>query len=201
MEEIKFVIAKNIQELRNANSLTQLELAEKLHYSDKAVSKWERGDSVPEISTLVALADLFGVTLDYLVREKHDIPKKADKSFPDKRKKTNHAIITAMSLLLVGFIALLVYVFIDIISSNIHKHWITFLYSVPAAMIVWLVFNSIWFNRRLNYLIISLLMWSILACIHITFLVFGINIWQIYALGVPSQLVILLWSKLIFKKR
>lgn len=200
MENIKFIIAKNISELRISNSMTQLELAEKLHYSDKAVSKWERGDSMPEISTLVAIANLFGVTLDYLVSEKHSSADKSALSVYDNRKKTNRTIITAISILLVWFIALVVYVFIDIISSDIHWHWVTFLYSVPAALIVWLVFNSIWFNTRLNYLIISLLVWSVIACIHITFLIFKINIWQIYALGVPGQLVILLWSKLLFKK-
>ena len=69
MNDIKAIIAKNITDLRLAKGLTQLELAEQLHYSDKAVSKWERGESVPEISTLMAIADLFGVTLDHLVNE------------------------------------------------------------------------------------------------------------------------------------
>lgn len=51
--------------------MTQLELAESLQYSDKAVSKWERGESVPEIATLKAIAELFDVTLDSLVSEEH----------------------------------------------------------------------------------------------------------------------------------
>ena len=61
MSDIKFVIAKNIYELRVAKGMTQLELAEELHYSDKAVSKWEKGDSLPEITTLIAIAEIFGV--------------------------------------------------------------------------------------------------------------------------------------------
>ena len=69
MTDIKATIAKNITELRTARGMTQLELAEQLHYSDKAVSKWERGESVPEISTLKLIADLFGVTTDYLLRQ------------------------------------------------------------------------------------------------------------------------------------
>ena len=55
MSDIKLIIAKNIYDLRVARGMTQLELAEKLHYSDKSVSKWEKGDSLPEISTLVTL--------------------------------------------------------------------------------------------------------------------------------------------------
>ncbi len=69
MTDIKSVIAKNISELRIKNGMTQLELAESLQYSDKAVSKWERGESVPEIATLKAIAELFEVTLDFLVSE------------------------------------------------------------------------------------------------------------------------------------
>lgn len=68
MADIKNNIAKNITELRILNNMTQMELAEKLNYSDKTISKWERGDSSPDISVLVEIADMFGVTLDYLVR-------------------------------------------------------------------------------------------------------------------------------------
>lgn len=198
MEEIKAVIAKNITELRTKSGMTQVDLAEKLHYSDKAVSKWERAESVPEIGTLVALADLFNVPLNYLVCAEHKIK---DRKTDDKRKTRNRAIITGMSVLVVWFVALFTYVLIDIISSNIKAHWLTFICAVPVSTIVWLVFNSIWFNRRRNYLIISLLMWSLLAAIHMTFLAFGINIWQIYVLGVPGQTVILLWSRLKFAKK
>ena len=68
MEDIKNIVAKNITELRILNNMTQLELAEKLNYSDKTISKWERAESSPDISVLVEMADLFGVTLDYLVK-------------------------------------------------------------------------------------------------------------------------------------
>ncbi|MBQ8623948.1 MAG: helix-turn-helix transcriptional regulator [Oscillospiraceae bacterium] len=208
MEDIKSTIAKNISELRLQKGLTQLELAQMLHYSDKAVSKWERAESVPEISTLVAVADLFGVPLDYLARDEHGaneqeplIPQPDDEpeepeTLLDERKVKNHAIITSMSILLVWFIALFIYVLIDVIFKNAHGHWLTFIYAAPISMLLWLIFNSIWFNRRRNYLIISLLVWTLLAALHITFLICKINIWQIYLLGLPGQLVIFLWSRL-----
>ena len=183
--------------------MTQLDLAEKLHYSDKAVSKWERGESVPEIGTLTAIADLFGVPLDYLVRAEHE-PPKAERSAADEpadrtaRKIKNHALIAGMSVLLVWFVAVLAFVFTDIIFRGATRHWLILVFGVPASMIVWLVFNSVWFDRRRNYLIISLLMWSLLAAIHITVLTFGHNIWLIYAPGIPGQIIIFLWSKLSF---
>ena len=71
MQDLKPVIAKNIADLRVAHGFTQLELAEKLNYSDKAVSKWERGESLPDVTVLKQISDLFGVTLDYLVNKEH----------------------------------------------------------------------------------------------------------------------------------
>ena len=69
MENVKQIIAKNLVELRKQNRLTQLELAERLNYSDKAVSKWERGESIPDVITMKALADLFSVSVDYFIRK------------------------------------------------------------------------------------------------------------------------------------
>ena len=68
-DNVKNVIAKNIVELRKANNLKQSELAEMLNYSDKAVSKWESGNSMPDISVLIKIGDIFGITLDDLVKE------------------------------------------------------------------------------------------------------------------------------------
>ena len=67
MEDLKLIIAKNISTLRKAAAMTQFELAEKLNYSDKAVSKWERGESLPDVSVLKAIADIFSVDKDFTV--------------------------------------------------------------------------------------------------------------------------------------
>jgi transcriptional regulator with XRE-family HTH domain len=72
LEDIKSVIAENISRLRRENNMTQIELADRLNYSDKAISKWERGESVPDISVLKAIADLFGVSVDYLISSEHE---------------------------------------------------------------------------------------------------------------------------------
>jgi len=202
MEDIKAIIAKNITDLRAAKGMTQMELAERLHYSDKAVSKWERGESVPEIGTLVNIANLFEVSLDFLVQGE----RKAEKSpaplpAPDNRRQKNHAIITKISVALVWFVALLTYVLIDILAPSVTVHWISFLYAVPVTAILWLVFNSIWFNPRRNYFIVSCLVWSLLGAVQLTFLAFGFNIWQIYLLGLPGQFIIVMWSKLSFQKK
>lgn len=197
MNNIKSIAAKRIAQLRQKNGMTQLELAEKLNYSDKAVSKWERAESMPDISVLVEIADIFGVPLDYLVREDYKLPEKSKK--PKKEKPTRHydkKFITALSVLAVWLAAFIAFVVISLATKDSPVQWLMFVYAVPASMIVWLVLNSIWFEPRKNYLIISLLMWSVLIALHVSFLPAGVNIWQIYLLGIPGQIIILLWSKI-----
>ncbi len=197
MNDIKATVAKNIAMLRQKEGLTQLELAEKLNYSDKAVSKWERGESMPDVSVLVELCELFGVSLDMLVRDVE--PAQSEKAEQPAAPTYRRGVIGAVSVMLVWTIAVAVFVMLSLLSKNTRMHWMVFIYALPVSMIVWLVFNSIWFRPRLNYLIVSCLMWSILLSIHLSLLAFGIDIWMIYLLGIPGQLIILLWS--VMRKR
>lgn len=194
MEDPKEIIARNIVDLRRKNGMTQLELAEKLNYTDKAVSKWERGESIPDVAVLKTIADLFGVTVDYLLTAEH----KTTVPVLSRLESTlrSHRVITGLSILLVALLATLIFVILDLLPGERGGAWLSFIWAVPVGSIVWLVFNSIWFNRHLNYLIISILVWSTLAATHITALFFGVNIWLFYVLGVPGQAIILLWSKM-----
>ena len=101
MQDLKFIIAKNIQKLRQEKGMTQLELAEKLNYSDKTVSKWERGESLPDIVVLKSVADIFQVTLDYLVEEEHD-GKPVTREMMDRNYRRNCYIITGTSIFIVA---------------------------------------------------------------------------------------------------
>ena len=197
MEDLKPIIAKNITNLRQSAKLTQIELAERLNYSDKAISKWERAESLPDITVLKAIADLFEVPLDYLVREEHE---PAAEKVPETSGKRNHRVITTLSILIVWFVATLAFVLMDMIAPALLARFLVFVYALPVSMIVWLVFNSIWFNRRLNYTIISLMMWTILLSVVLTLYAFGIGSWQLLLLGIPGQIAIFLWSKLQYRK-
>lgn len=196
MTDLKLIIAKNISTLRKESEMTQFELAEKLNYSDKAVSKWERGESIPDVTILKQIADLFSVTVDYLLEEEHS-QKKTLKDFY-RRKKINRGFITGISIALVWLIALILFVIGDIFNEYIMgRQYLLFLFAVPVTFIVWLVMNSVWFNVRRNFLIISLLVWSCLATLHISLLVFGgFNFYKIYFLGIPAQIIIILWSRI-----
>ncbi len=193
MEELKNVIAGNIGQLRRNAGMTQLDMAEKLNYSDKAISKWERGESLPDIVTLKEIADLFSVSVDYLLRPDHPKEESIRREYT-RRQKRNHSLITAMSAVLVWLVATMVFVNIDLITTDVHGHWLCFVYAVPAMLIVLLVFNSIWGNRQHNFIIISILVWSILACIYLTALPH--NLWLIFLLGIPAQVIVILWAGL-----
>ena len=198
--ELKQIIAENISALRREVGMTQAELAEKLNYTDKAVSKWERGESIPDVAVLKNIADLFGVTVDYLLSEDHG----SEESTPapvKKRRFSNHMSITFISVLLVWLVATFAFVMFDIVSPESGLHWLAFVYAVPVSMIVWLVFNSIWFNTRTNFLIISLLMWTAIGALFSTLIPIGFNIWQIFVIGIPGQAIIFLWSRIKGKSK
>ena len=198
MDDLKQVIAKNIAELRKANRLTQTELADKLNYSDKAVSKWERGDSLPDVTVLKEIADLFEVTLDYLVQSEH-----RQETRPTKlRQLHNHGFILGMCIMLVWLIAVVAFIAVDATApSGAPVSWLTFVIAVPASMLVWLIFNSIWFNPRRGFLIVSLLMWTTLGAVYVTCLAFGGNPWLLFLLGIPGQFIIAFASRLRYKNR
>jgi transcriptional regulator with XRE-family HTH domain len=192
MKDIKSILAENISALRQMNNMTQAELGEKLNYSDKAVSKWERGESVPDISVLLEIAELFGVTLDSLV--KADNMKVAVNENKSEEVKYNRRVISYISESVCFLVAIFAFIITTLIMQRMAFQWLYIVYALPIALIVKLVFNSVWFNPRRNYLIISALMWSVLAAIHITFLYFDINVALIYLIGVAGQTIIILWS-------
>lgn len=191
MTDIKDRVGKNIAELRAQNNMTQMELGERLNYSDKTISKWERGESAPDISVLVEIAEMFGVTLDELV---NGAEIKAREDRPIKEKIYNRRVISYVSESTALVVAVLAFVITSLIASEASFQWLYIVYALPVTMIIKLVFNSVWFNPRHNYLIVSALMWSVLAAIHMTFFYFGINVALVYLLGIVGQAVIILWS-------
>lgn len=199
MDNIKQIVAKNMSDLRKASHMTQLELAERLNYSDKAISKWERGESLPDVAVLKQVADLFSVTMDYLVSPEHS-DQAQERTVYAGRELRNRRIILGISILLVWLAATIVFVIVDLVLGSSARNWIAFLYAVPASAVVCLVFTTLWFNPRWNFFIISILMWSSLICLHVSLLLAGLNIWIIYILGIPGQAIILLWSGLKLKK-
>lgn len=194
MKDFNQIISKNISALRRAAKMTQAELAEKLGYSDKAVSKWERGDGIPDVPTLASIAELFGTTLDYIVtdHEKESAPA------PISMTRKKHLVITALSVLCVWFLAVFVFVAVEM-SGALSRSWLVFIAAVPISFIVLLVFNSIWGKMGRNFPIMSLLVWTLLTFVF--FLVPGNSAWMVFLIGIPLQLGVFLWYELILPVR
>lgn len=197
MDELKQIIAKNIIDLRKSMQLTQAELAEKLNYSDKAISKWERAESIPDVAILKQIADLFGVKVDYLLIEEHagNEIRTIEESRQDRKNKT---IVAWLASGLVWLIATMVFVYMGIYTNGVRNLWIIYVYALPLTVVVLLIFNSIWGKRRRNFFIISVLVWSVLLSVYLA--LFSYNLWLIFILGIPIQFIIILWSGFKWKK-
>lgn len=193
MENLKNILAQNLVKLRKASNMTQSELAEKLSYSDKAVSKWERGESLPDIEILYEISKLYNVTIDELLSEEVKI------NHTKKLKTKMRFIISLISSLLVWLIATIVFVFLVWLNPDKERQWLVFIYAIPVSSIVVLVFNSIWGNKMLNCLIVSVLMWTIILSIFLTVPKFD-NSYLIFFITIPVQIIILCWFGLLVLK-
>lgn len=206
-EKLKSLLGANIVAYRKRSGLTQAKLAERLNYSDKAVSKWERGESMPDVLTLVQLAELFDTTVDELLRDPNEIPEHeigriehvmeaaVEKTL---KRKANKKVILSLSSLLVWFVALLVFVVVS--SLDIPRSWIAFLYAIPADAIVQLSLRSAWKDFRWNKTLISILMWGGLLSLYVSLKLFvHVDIWKLFLLGIPGQLAVFLWFRMYRK--
>ena len=205
-EKLKAIIGSNIAACRKQCRLTQASLAEKLNYSDKAVSKWERGESMPDVLTLVQIAELFGVSVNDLLTDPNMLPEdispvveKMEKAVEKTlKRKADKPSILGLSSLLVWAVALLLFVIIS--SLGISRSWLAFIYAVPANAIVLLSLLSAWRDFRWNKTLVSIIVWGSLLSLYISFLMFiSFNIWKLFLLGIPGQLAVLLWFRLFRK--
>ena len=215
-DELKLKIGSNITLLRKSLGMTQAELAGRLSYSDKAVSKWERGESVPDVLTLAQIAKEFGVTVNDLVYGPETVPEPVlpEPVEPPKqegaaaairgaindaindRVRHNRKVIQGLVSILVWIVVLAIYVLMD--SFELRYTWLIFLVGVPANSITLLSMRCAWRMFSWNMVLISVIMWSCLLGLHVVTLIFsGVNIWRIYLMGILGQAAILLWFKLV----
>lgn len=193
MEQIEDKFRENLVALRKSKGLTQSQLAEELNYSDKTISKWENGDALPDTKTLHSLSRFFNVTMDCLFAGEVVVQDDQQKK-KTKQNNRNKLVITLLSVLVVWFVAVFSYVSVKIFADV--NLWILYVWAVPASCIVLLVFNSVWGKNKLNYLIITFLVWSLIISVHLQVLMAHTNIWPIYFVGVPVQIAIILWAQI-----
>jgi|AGTN01.1.fsa_nt_gi Predicted transcriptional regulators len=188
--DLKSVIARNITDLRKSMNWTQTELAVQLNYSDKAISKWERAESIPDITVLNDMAALFRVPISYLLEAEHAGKRNAATAV-SKHKKRNRIVIALICAACVFFVATVLYVISGLIPVTIcDPSWLIYVYAIPFALTVLLVFNSIWGRRNFGLFIISLLIWAILLTIYVSFR--SPDMWMVFLIGIPAQIIVIL---------
>lgn len=188
-EQLKQTVANYIAQLRKSKGLTQLELAERLNYSDKAVSKWERGEGLPDVLVLSKMAEIFDVTLAELVDGKTKKPLS-----PANKKR---ALIAAAASLLVWVVATIVFVVLRLLPEPPDKAWLAFIYALPATMIVLTVFSVVWKMRLFVFCAVSLLIWTMCLTLFVSIIFVTDNAWLLFIIGIPLQILNIVWFFLL----
>ena len=189
MDELKIIIASNIIRLRNASGVTQLDLATQLNYSDKAVSKWERAESAPDVYVLKQIADIYGVTVDYIITP-HDEWDKPPATVIDELK-FHPKMLAAAVCVAIYTLAVIVFVLLWILGVGII--WELFIYAIPITAITMLVFNSLWRKGKGNVYLVSVIVLRLIAVIYFSVhQALNANLWQLFIIAVPAEILVIL---------
>lgn len=189
MSTIKENIANNIAELRKMNHMTQQDLAEKLNYTDKAISKWERGESTPDIESLSALAKMFNLTVDDLLNETFDKEQTIRK---EKIRLSKFISKIALGVLTIWLIGTVVFVY-NVIRNNIPNGlWMSFIWPIPTSSLLVAIVAFIRKYKMVISIAASITLWTGLMAIFLQILVMGGNIWIIFLVGIPLQAIIII---------
>ena len=195
MDDLRKLIGKNLTELRKRKGLTQLKLAEMFNYTDRAVSKWESGETIPDIEVLYNLCEFYGVTLDYLTHEDNEKYIKKDV----KLEKSNQIAITCLVTSIAWMIATIVFVY-SLLNKSLPALWQSFVWALPLSCISLLGFDYVYFKNRLFFFFLwSIFIWTTLAAIYVSYL--QGNIWPVFLLGIPAQVTLFIWLNIKKIKR
>ncbi len=182
-------ITDNLAYYRKAAGYTQLEIAEKLSYSDKAISKWERGESYPDIFVLKKLADLYGITVNDFYRDK---PRRIMSKHSKRRLFTS--LIIAAFIYLVAAVIYVIFI-LAYQSAADRSLWIIYVYALVPLFTVLLILYAAWHDRLSVVVAETFLIWSLLAAIYLSFIAYGSDsryLYLIFIIGIPLQLLALL---------
>ncbi len=190
MDNLREIITENLLDLRRKNKMTQQDLAKQINYSDKAVSRWENGEVLPDVETLAKIAEVYGVPLSRILE------KDAAEENPSQKKdpvNLTKAIIAAISVCVVWAIAVVLFVYIRIF---LHKTvWQVFLWSIPVSATILQLFNTRWIKIPfLSTICSSISIWGLITAVYCTFITY--NVWLIFLIGIPLQAIVCLVSLL-----
>lgn len=183
---LKERIAENLKYYRKSKKITQYQLAEKLNYSDKSISKWERGESIPDVLILAKLAEFYNITInDFLGKS----PRKSVEKIQKK-----HVITTLLWFTVVWAIAFILFIVFNIIDLQGFRNWMVFIYALPISFIVAYILMEIWGTKLLRLITVTIILWTLIVSIINTFPTSELSF--LYITAIPLQILIILWTML-----
>lgn len=187
LSELKLISASNIIKLRTGAGLTQAELGEKLNYSDKTISKWERGEAIPDAYVLTQMAEIFDVTVDYLLSS-HDAwesPEQQESRQEEHRYSVN--MIIAISVLGVWTMALTIFVLLWLFDIIL---WETFIVALPVSILTYMVLICVFRRRRHLQFVIAAFVLSLFILLYFTLPMQ--KPWQLFLIAIPAEIIVFL---------
>ena len=194
-EKIRKTITSNLVYYRKLCNYKQSYVAEKIGYSDKAISKWERGEAIPDVYILYSLAELYGITIEDILSENRK------KKIPTANR--NKLIVVLLSIGLVWLVATILFVFLQWFGKG--KGWFStwfympYIYAIPISAIVGLVFNKIWGKRFISFFIVSLIVWGVGLSLERSLCNYIDWAWLFYIICTPIEVLTILWY--LFKRK
>ena len=194
-ERIRKIVAGRLSAYRKRAGLTQAELAEKVNYSDKSVSKWERGDGLPDLLVLCKLAELYEIPVDEFL---HDGPLKR----PASEQRRRHWLIFLLSVGLTFLIAGITFYILTVLA--VPNAWLCFVGAIAVSAILAVVFSHIWGGILLQFISVSVLVWSLAVLIYLLLHLFARPLsgnGLLFSLAGGMQVLVLLWYLLQYYRK
>ena len=187
LSELKLISASNIIKLRTGAGLTQAELGEKLNYSDKTISKWERGEAIPDAYVLLQMAEIFGVTVDYLLSS-HDAWESPEQQ-ESRQEESGYSVnmIIAISVLGVWTMALTIFVMLWLFDIIL---WETFVVALPVSILTYMVLICVFRRRRHLQFVIAAFVLSLFILLYFTMPMQ--KPWQLFLIAIPAEILVFL---------
>ena len=190
LSELKLISASNIIKLRTGGGLTQAELGEKLNYSDKTISKWERGEAIPDAYVLTQMAEIFGVTVDYLLSS-HDAWEPPEQQEEKERRQEEHRysvnMIIAISVLGIWTMALTIFVMLWLFDIIL---WQTFIVALPVSILTYMVLICVFRRHRQLQFVIAAFVLSLFILLYFTLPMQ--KPWQLFLIAIPAEILVFL---------
>ena len=185
LSELKLVTAGNLIKLRTGRGLTQAELGAMLNYSDKTISKWERGEAIPDAYVLTQLAEIFGVTVDALLSP----PGKWQPPEPEKEQEHSYSTRAIIAIAVIGVWTLALSAFVALWLAHIIC-WQIFVVTLPVSILTYLVLICVFDQKQHLQAVVAVFVLRLFVMLYLLF--WHSNPWQIFLIAILAEVLVAL---------